>query len=119
MAWSLGALTLTGREIPKVRGSEFNAAGAQRWSEFGPIGYTGTILTYISTDAKRHLVRLLLSTTSKDTLVGIYNAHAAVTWITDDIPAGVSVVMVGLVAQKNEGTAGTTDWECEFTLVEQ
>jgi hypothetical protein len=121
MAWSLGALTFSGREVPKVAGSEFNEAAIQRWSEFEPIGYSGTILTYISTAAKRHQVRCLLSTVTKDTLVGIYNARAAVAWITAYVASpGVSVIVRELIAQKNEFSAGLSGiWECEFTLVEQ
>src|SRR4030042_6666948 len=113
MAWSLGALTFSGREVPKVAGTELNAAAVQRWSEFEPIGYSGTILTYISTGAKRHRVRCLLTTASKTTLVGIYDAHAAVAWITEYVASpGVSVIVRELMAEKNELSAGLSGiWE--------
>src|SRR4030042_6567055 len=95
MAWSLGALTFSGREVPKVAGTELNEAPVQRWSEVEPGGSSGTILTYISTGAKRHRVRCLLSTATKDTLVGIYNARAAVAWITAYVASPGGNVIVG------------------------
>jgi hypothetical protein len=118
MAWSLGALTFPETEQPTA-GSDMEFATPQNWSRFNPIGYSGTILTYLGSKAKEHKLRCFCVVATKNSLVAIHNARTAVTFITPWVPGGVSVVMTELSCSKNRAVAGTDRWECEMTLVEQ
>jgi len=117
MTWSLGDLTFAAGEMPTTGDLEF--ATPQMWSRFNPVGYSGTILTYLGSRAREHRLTCYLTETPKDDLVTIYNARTAVTFITPWDAGGVSVLLTEVSCRKNRTVAGSDRWECEMLLIEQ
>ena len=117
MPYTLGSLTFPSSEHPND--GEIQDVQPQKWSEFEPIGAStpGTLLTYISSPSIKMRMHCVLKTATKDSLKSIYNARAAVTWITPDDVTGFLVVMTELTAVRNRALRGTGRWDCWFTLV--
>ena len=93
----------------------------QRWSEFTPIGHTGTdatILTFLGLESQRWECGrdARFTTAEKDKLVSVYNGRTAVVFKTPQDSTGVNVVMTRLQVEYAE-PAPRGLFSCEFTLV--
>lgn len=120
MPWQIGSVTLDIADEPNEGDIQF--VQPQRWASANPIGFTGRILQYVSTDAREHRLHFLLPVTVKDDLKALYDARAPVTFINPRAPfdAGVTVQMTGFTAEWNSSVRGESHWyDCEMVLVEQ
>ena len=92
----------------------------QRWSEFHPIGHTGTdatILTFTGLDSQEWDCKSVrCSTAEKDKLLSVYNARTAVVFKTPQDSTGVNVIMTRLKIEY-ETPGPRSLFLCDFTLV--
>lgn len=72
-AWMLGAFALDFEDSPDDGDIEFTTR--MRWSKFNPIGYTGTILTYIASGGAEHRLHFRLGETAMNQLKATVDAH--------------------------------------------
>ena len=93
----------------------------QKWSEFTPIGHTGTdatILTFTGLESQRWECGkgARFTTAEKDKLLSVYNARTAVVFKTPQDSTGVNVIMTKLQVEYAEPGPSSL-FLCEFTLV--
>lgn len=92
-----------------------------RWSQFKPIGHTGTdatILTFIGLESQVWECGrgARFTTAEKDKLLAVYNARTAVVFKTPQDSTGVNVIMTRLKII-DATPAPRSLFQCEFTLV--
>ncbi len=92
----------------------------QKWSEFNPIGHTGTdatILTFIGLESQRWECGkgARFTTAEKDKLLSVYNGRVAVVFKTPQDSTGVNVIMTRLEIEFAE-PAPRSLFRCNFTL---
>ena len=120
MAWTLGAFTFStmAGSQPIADDSEIRAdAGEMVWSKQNPVGYSGSIMTYISTKAAEHKLKVIVVVADKNSLKAIADAHAPVLFTWPRNAVGKTVVVEQFKAIEHKDLS--TKWTCEMTLVEQ
>jgi len=114
--------TLDGYDFPR---SDVPARGPviyhqpQRWSEFDAVGNTATgatILTFMGLKSQSWTFVSRAATATKDKLLAVYNARAAVTLKTPQDATGVSVIMTDLQIEYMEPIEASK-FLCTFTLM--
>ena len=116
--FALGSLTFPAGEQP-TEGDGVEYVQPQVWSEFEPIGAStpGTLLTYLSSPSIKQTMTAYVRAASRDTLVTLFNARAAVTWTTPWDSTGYSVYITALSIKKDRSVRGTDRWKATFTIV--
>ena len=116
--FQLGSLVFPAGEMPSD-GDGLEWVQPQKWSEFEPIGASapGTLLTYLSSPSIKQTMTAYVTSGTRDTLVTLFSALAAITWTTPYDGTGYSVVITSLSIKKDRSVRGTNRWKAVFTIV--
>lgn len=104
--WTIGSLTLAYADQPDEGDVEFGLV--LRTSKFNPIGYAGTIVTYLSTPGNRHRVHLRLDEDNYQALYAIAQAQGEITFMAPRprLATGRRVAIDEFSATWNRGVPG-------------